>query len=212
MDAQEARLRAYCAMVDIELVTVYREEGVSAAKPLATRPRGAELAKLVDRRKVGHIVALKLDRLFRDAGDALAHTRAWDRSGVTLHLVDMGGQTLNTASAMGRLLLTMTAAFAELERNLIAERTAAAMQHKKAQRRVYSPIPLGFDRVGDALVENPGELAAVRRIRELRADGRTFLQIADQLEHEGIETKRGGRWYASTVRYIVRNDLYEQAG
>ncbi len=42
----------------------------------------------------------------------------------------MGGQTLNTATAMGRMLLTMTVAFAELERNLIAERTQAALLYE----------------------------------------------------------------------------------
>jgi DNA invertase Pin-like site-specific DNA recombinase len=36
----------------------------------------------------------------------------------------MGGQTLNMATAMGRMFLTMAAAFAELARNLIAERRA----------------------------------------------------------------------------------------
>jgi DNA invertase Pin-like site-specific DNA recombinase len=42
----------------------------------------------------------------------------------------MGGQTLNTATAMGRMFLTMTVAFAELERNLIAERTQAALLYE----------------------------------------------------------------------------------
>lgn len=69
------------------------------------------------------MVALKLDRRFRDAADALVQTRVWDRAGIALHVVDMGGQSLNTASSMGRMFLTMTAAFAELERNLISERT-----------------------------------------------------------------------------------------
>ena len=74
-------------------------------------------------KKVGHIVALKLDRLFRDAADALHQSRAWDKAEIALHLVDMGGQSLNTASAMGRFFLNMMAGVAELERNLIAERT-----------------------------------------------------------------------------------------
>lgn len=80
---------------------VIREEGVSAAKPLATRPGGERPLQLVARKKVKHVVALKLDRLFRDAEDALHQTKAWDKAGIALHLVDMGGQTLNTATAWG---------------------------------------------------------------------------------------------------------------
>ena len=69
-----------------------REEGVSGAKPLGIRPGGIELLALVATKKVGHIVALKLDRLFRDAADALHQSRAWDKAEIALHLVDMGGK------------------------------------------------------------------------------------------------------------------------
>ncbi len=121
---------------------VIREEGVSAGKPLATRPGGERLLQLVARKKVKHVVALKLDRLFRDAEDALHQTKAWDKAGIALHLVDMGGQTLNTATAMGRFFLNMMAGFAELERNLIAERTATALAHKKTHRGSLQPYSL----------------------------------------------------------------------
>ena len=32
----------------------------------------------------------------------------------------------------------------------------------------------------------------------------TTAQIADKLNAQGIEGKRGGRWYASTVRYLIQ--------
>ncbi len=38
LDAQVERIRAYCQMSGLSLVTVIREEGVSAAKLLANRP------------------------------------------------------------------------------------------------------------------------------------------------------------------------------
>lgn len=72
-----------------------------------------------------------LDRLFRDAEDALRQTKAWDKAGIVLHLMDMGGTSINTASAMGRMLLTLMAGCAELDRILVAERTASVLAHKK---------------------------------------------------------------------------------
>lgn len=99
LKAQEEKLRAYCTLAGLELIRVIREEGVSGAKPLAARPGGNELISEVAWKRVQHVVALKLDRLFRDPEDSLRQTRAWDKAGVALHLVDMGGQTLNTASA-----------------------------------------------------------------------------------------------------------------
>lgn len=44
-----------------------------------------------------NVIALKLDRLFRNAADALTLTRQWDKTGIALHLVDVGGQAINLA-------------------------------------------------------------------------------------------------------------------
>lgn len=210
LEAQEDRLTAYCNMVGLEVVAVIREEGVSGAKPLASRPGGERLLQLLAEKKAAHVVALKLDRLFRDAEDALRQTKAWDRSGVALHLVDMGGQTLNTATAMGRFFLNMMAAFAELERNLIAERTATALAHKKAHRRAYAPTPYGFERVGDELLDNPRERAVIAQIFAWERAGWSLRRIAAELNRRGVPTKQGGKWYAATVRYLRQNNLYRE--
>jgi DNA invertase Pin-like site-specific DNA recombinase len=203
LDLQEERLVAYCKAHGLEVAAIIREEGVSASKPLASRPGGQKLTRLFDRREANHVVALKLDRLFRDAADALTQSRAWDRAGVALHLVDMGGSSLNTASAVGRLFLTMTAAFAELERNLISERTSAALQFKKRSRQVYTLVPYGFHLDGRNLVDAPAELAVVRRMRKWRAGGWSYWRIAAELNRRGTPTKLGARWHPSTVRYML---------
>ena len=176
--AQEEKVRAYCTLAGLELVRVYREEGVSASKPLANRPEGATMINALKKREAQHVVALKLDRLFRDAIDALTKTKEWDKTSISLHLVDMGGQALNTSSAMGRFFLSMMASFAELERNLIGERTAVAMQHKKSMRQVYSPTPYGFERVGNDLRINDEELAVILRAKVWREDGWSLGKIA----------------------------------
>lgn len=208
--AQEERLLAYCRLMNLEPVAVIREEGISGSKALSTRPGGSELLSLVSRKKAAHVVALKLDRLFRDAEDALHQTKAWDKTGITLHLVDLGGQSLNTSSAMGRMMLTMMAGFAEMERSLIAERTEQALNHKKNHREVYSPTPYGFNREGDNLVENKEEQGIVDHVKTWRADGWSLRKIASELNQQGIATKNGGQWYASTVKYILDNSLYER--
>ena len=210
LEVQEAKVRAYAALAGMDLIAVIREEGISGSRELAKRPAGIELVKVLVRKEAIHVIALKLDRLFRDAADALGQVRAWDKAGVALHLIDVGGQTIDTSSAMGRMFLTMMAGFAELERNLIAERTAAALAHKKATGRVYGPTPFGFDRIGGDLVENPTEAAVVGRIRNLATDGRSLRSIASALNAEKVETKRGGRWHARTIGYLLRNDLHAE--
>ena len=209
LDAQENRIHAYCKMNRLKLVVVIREEGVSAGKPLAARPGGQDLLRAVASQQARHVVALKLDRLFRDAADALNQTRAWDRTGIpSLHLVDMGGQTLNTATAMGRVFLTMTAAFAELERNLVSERTQAALLYKKSKRLVYGAIPYGYSRYGDALHGVDLEFGKIRQIQDWHTRGWPLRKIAYALNAARTRTKNGRRRHASTIRYILRNPLY----
>jgi DNA invertase Pin-like site-specific DNA recombinase len=84
--AQEARVRAYCAASGLSLVESIRDERVSAAKPLATRPGGAALLRALARRRAKHVVVVTLDRAFRSTLDCLATVQAWDRAGVSLHL------------------------------------------------------------------------------------------------------------------------------
>ncbi len=120
----------------------------------------------------------------------------------------MGGQSINTASAMGRMFLTMSAGFAELERNLIAERTSAAMQHKKKRLEAYSPTPFGYQRVGNQLEAIEQEQQVVSRIYALRENGKTLRDIASHLNGQQVPTKKGKQWYASTVRGVLQNDLH----
>jgi site-specific DNA recombinase len=208
--AQLERISAYALMTGLTVVRTISEDGVSGAKKLDTRPGGTELSGAVDRGEIRHIIALKLDRLFRDAEDALGQTRRWDKAGVALHVIDMGGSALNTASAMGRMFLTMTAAFAELERNLISERTSTALGHKKKHLEAYGPTPVGYRREGNTLISDEAELAIVAQLKEWDRAEWPFRKMADELTARGIPTKRGGkRWYASTVSQILANDLHD---
>jgi site-specific DNA recombinase len=208
LEAQDARIRAYCAAAGLTLRDIYRDEGVSTERPLARREGGAALVRALARREASHVILVRLDRAFRSTIDCLSTVQVWDQTGISLHLVDHGGQSINTASAVGRMFLTMLAGFAEMEKRLIGERTAAALRQKKARHQPYSPTPYGFDRVGDALTPNPTEQAIVHQVQGWRQQGRSLCWIAARLTRRGVPTKRGGRWHACTVRYVLNNGLY----
>jgi DNA invertase Pin-like site-specific DNA recombinase len=210
--AQEARVRAYCAGAGLTLVASLRDEGVSAAKPLATRPGGAALLRALARTRARHVVVVTLDRAFRSTIDCLSTVQAWDRAGVSLHLVDHGGQSIATATAVGRMFLTLLAGFAEMEKRLIGERTAAAMRYKKARHQAYARTPYGFDREGEVLRPNPAEQAVMVQVQHWHREGWSLHGIARELTRRQVPTKRGGRWYAGTVRYLLRNPLYMNEG
>jgi DNA invertase Pin-like site-specific DNA recombinase len=108
LEAQEERIRLYCQLNGLELVEAIRERGITAKIKLNKRPEGKHIAEPTAA-GVCHIVSLKLDRLFRNAVDALSHVEEWEQAGSALHLVDMGGQSVNTVSSMGKMLITMLA-------------------------------------------------------------------------------------------------------
>jgi len=209
--AQEASIRAYAAMRGLELAGIYRDNGISAGKPLETREGGA--AMLADLRKGGaaHVIVTRLDRAFRDTVDALQNVKAWDKGSVSFHVVDLGGAAMDTGSATGRFFLSILASLGELERGLIGERTASALAHKKAHHESYSPTPLGYRVEDGRLHADAQEMDTVKRISAMRDNGDSYHTIARTLNEAGVKTKRGGRWHASTVRYIVKNNLYEGA-
>ncbi len=210
LDAQEAALRAYCTMRGLEVVEVVVDAGVSAGKALATRAGGARVLDLVRRRHVAAVVAYKLDRLFRDCADCLAVTRAWDAAEVALHLVEMGGQAIDTSTAMGRFFLTVMAGAAEMERNLIRERTAAAMAHKRARREFCGgEPPYGWTLAADGRMIEPN--AAEQRVlvaaRELRGAGGSLRKVGAELELRGMLPRRGGHWHPKTIGQLLKAEV-----
>ena len=113
LEAQEERLLAYCTMRDLEVAGVIRDEGVSAFKHLDTRPGGAELLALIAKAEAAHVVTLKLDRLFRNAADALAQTEEWNRAGVAPAArirIPLGAPALSPARTRGHLEMSLLSA------------------------------------------------------------------------------------------------------
>ena len=206
---QREKIKNYCNLKDLELKEIVADEGVSAGIPLREREGGQELLDKVDDGEVDVIVSVKLDRLFRDAIDCLQNTKNWDNQGVALHLLDLGGNTLDTSSPMGRMFLTMSAGFAEMEKNLIQQRTKNALKYKKENKESYSPTPTGYDRKGDNITENKQELKKVKLIKQLRSEGLSYNKIAKLLNQLGLKTKNNKKFYAASVSYIYKNDLYD---
>lgn len=79
------------------------------------------------------IVVTKLDRFARSASDAITTIRNLFDRGVRVHILNMG---IVENTAMGKLMLTMLAGFAEFERDMIVERTQAGREIAK-QREGY---------------------------------------------------------------------------
>jgi DNA invertase Pin-like site-specific DNA recombinase len=204
LEAQTEKIKAMATVQGAELAEVITDGGESA-KTLS-RPGMARLLSLVDQGKVDTVIVTKLDRLTRSVKDLADLLECFERNSVSLVSV---AESLDTKTAAGRLVLNIMMSVSQWEREAVGERTTDAMQHLKRSKAVYSPIPFGYLRINDRLVERPEEMRVVMRIRELRSQGMSFARIADTLNEARIPTKNNGKWHAASVRYIAMNDLYQ---
>lgn len=110
----------------------FDDVGVSGSVPAADRPGfQSMLGKL---RKGETVVVTKLDRLGRDTVDIMQTVRKLSDMGVKVVVLQLGNVDLT--SSAGKLILSVLASVAEMERDLIRERTMAGLALARAEGRV----------------------------------------------------------------------------
>jgi len=197
LEAQQAKIEAWCLANDYELTAIYQDAGISGTKS----DREGLLQALEATDKGNALVVYSLSRLTRSTKDMLHLSEKLEECGIDL--VSLTEKIDNTTAA-GKMVFRMLAVLNEFERDQIAERTKAALSHKKAKGEKYAPVPFGYREVEGRLVEVKREVNIVAEILEQREQGSTLAAIADNLNTRGIEGKRGGKWYASTVSYLIK--------
>lgn len=107
-------------------------------------------------------------------------------------------------------MVNVLGSVAQWEREVAGERTSTALQYRRSRLQVYGEVPYGFKRIGDRLEPVERELAVVSRINSLRKDSLPLRAIANAPNRDRIRTKKGKRWAAEQIRYILNNDLYKR--
>ena len=191
LEAQEAKIRAMAVVQGADLAEAIVDAGESAKS--LNRPGMERLLAMVDAGAVDVVIIAKLDRLTRSVADLAELLKRFERRGVSLVSV---ADSLDTRSAAGRLVLNIMVSVSQWEREAIGERTRDAMSHKRAKGERVGTIPFGFRMAEDGtlLEEDPAEQDVLRRIRQLKAAGRTMREIADELNRQGYVTRRGTAW------------------
>ena len=205
LDAQRRKLALHAELHGLKLLAT--EADVASAKSLR-RPGLQRALAALEVGRADTLIVAKLDRLtrsVRDLGTLVMGPFAAGRAA----LVSVA-DSIDTASAAGRLVLHVLVSVSQWEREAIGERTADALAELRAQGIQLGGEALGWrrteqtDPAGRRIVEAVDhELATVERIRQLRGAGLTLRAVAAELAREGHRTKRGGRWHASTVRAVL---------
>ena len=188
LDAQEARIRAYCSAVGVELVAIEVDHGLSA-KSVAGRPALARALALLKSGEADGLVVLSLSRLSRSTRDLAelvetVFTGKGKRRATSLISLNEG---FDTGTATGRMLITVLGALAQLEREIVSERTGECLRYLKTQGRVTGCIAYGKRRIpGTKQVEDdPSEQLVIAAAKGYRQAGMTLRAIAAALTEAG---------------------------
>lgn len=213
IDSQKQRIMDYARMRGLELLSknIIIEEGVSGGIPLFERPAGKLLLKRIESGKFEHLISMKLDRLFRITSDAINTIDYLSvEHKIKVHIVDLGGQAIDTSNSVGRFFLTVLSALAEMERGLISERTLEGMHYLKEQQIRFTRAIYGWDhdKNGD-LFPNWDEQSWIDYMAwQVKHNEVTATSVARSLNKRGIKGKLGGKWRSQGVLRTINNKFH----
>jgi len=200
--AQEAKIKAYADLYDLDLVEIIVDAGQSA-KTLDRPGIKRALEMLTDKKADGLLVA-KLDRLTRSVADLnrLIERFFSEKAGRLLWSV---ADAIDTRTAAGRLVLNILASVSQWEREAIAERTRDALRHKKALGQRVGSVPFGSRLAADGITlePEPAEREIMDLVAELRRSGLSIRGIVAEMNSRGVLTKEGGKWHIATVQRVL---------
>ena len=211
IDAQRTKIQAYCLALDIELVTICTDKGLSA-KTLQ-RPGLQRALQMLTNDLADALIVAKLDRLSRRIRDMAVLCDFYFREGRPWTLLSVN-DFIDTRSAAGRFNLHVQTSGAQLEHESVSERTQAAMAELKRQGVALGGAPYGWKYSTQVssdgrrrLVEVPEQQRGIRRICELYDSDTLIDDICATLEVEGISS-RSGTWYRPTIYRILQRAGY----
>ena len=111
ISSQDRNIKNYVLFKTLSLAEedILIEEGVSGGIPLWERPKGRLLKQRLTTGEYSHLIIMKLDRAFRLTTDMLSTVDELAAADISLHIVDMNGEPVDTSSSMGRFFLTIMA-------------------------------------------------------------------------------------------------------
>lgn len=197
LEAQRAEVESECKSRGWKIVESYTD--VSSGRKINGRHRlKLALADLTDRKADG-LVVTKVDRLTRSNLDFYRIADQAKRQGWAL-IVLAGGIDMSTPYGRGQA--GMMGVFAELESELISDRTKTAMDVAKKRGPAPGKKPIGRPRQIDPATE--------QRIVRRRRAGKSFVVIAAELTKAEIPTPTGHRvWSWRTVERVARRHVAE---
>ncbi len=161
-ETQLMALREYAKARQLEVFAEYVDIGISGSKD--SRPALNQLMADARKRRFDTVLVARFDRFARSTRHLVLALEEFNALGVDFISLS---ESVDTSTPMGKMVYTVIAAVAELERSLIRERVVMGLQRAKAQ--------------GKQLGRPRGSAQDARKIKQLKSEGLSVRQIAQTL-------------------------------
>jgi len=187
-----------------ELIVIPEGDELESGAKKFRKPVQDALAQIA-RHEARGIVVTKLDRLARSLPELVRIVSELKTHNAVLIVIE---SSINTDTTEGMFFFHIMAAVAELERNLISERTKASAAHRKSQgKRVSGVPPYGYRlNVVGRLQEDEAEQHVISRIMEYFSLGVPWAMIVRQLEIAKLKPRSAERWSEVQLKRIIQRE------
>ena len=227
LNTQEDRLKAFCKANGIDNFRLYRDPGYSAKD--TKRPGLEALMKDIRDGLVANVFTVKLDRITRSIADLLELTTFFNKYSVNFVSIS---ESIDTSTAMGRAMQSLLGIFAQLEREVTAERVATDMRHRANSGKwnggvvpygytIQSHLKKTFNANGidpikameicpesKKLYVHPDEVKVVKWVFEHYLATNSIRKTTIDLNESGARTRKGALWPKTSVHRILTNPTY----
>lgn len=195
---QEKIIRKFVASKNWEVGEIYQE--VISTGNLQEQPILDQIIAGAAQGEYDVLVVARLDRLTRNIRklNTLISTVCM-KKGKGLISIEEG---LDTFTESGELALQIIDIVTKWDTKRISDRTKEIIARKKARGERVGHAPFGYTYRNKRLVEVNKELETVGLIKKKRDGGMSYHKIARFLNENSISSKRGGVWYAETVKTV----------
>lgn len=195
-DRQKDEITRYCLENGYELVNVYEERGVSGTKGEDDRPAFLEMVESILSNGIRIIVVEGLDRLAREVRIQESLILYLAAKNITLISARTGENVTDAymGDPMRKALVQIQAVFSELEKNLLVKKLRLSRERKRNAGEKCE----GRKSVKEVSPEIINLIKKLRR-KDKYGHQKTFKQIADVLNDDGIASTSGKKWTMGNV-------------
>jgi DNA invertase Pin-like site-specific DNA recombinase len=211
LEAQERLCRAFCTERGFNVAGVYIEEGVSGRHD--RRPSFQRLLNDIKQQRISirALIIMDLDRFMRNLRLQLNVKADLDALGVRLISLN---DDIDTSTPEGIIHFQMKGMLAEWFSNQLGRKVLMGIREKVQQGRWHGPMPVGYQKGADGILEPSPDAEAVRLAFQLYATGRySYLAVARELNALGwriynVQTKTRGLYNKWNLEVILKNPVY----